>query len=124
MKNHILAFSVDRNMLHTLEFILEAEQFTVSTASDRMELQELLGRDRSIHLMILDTNNSAGSSLEPHSIPQIRDRLFPVIILTGAPHGRRQRNTAEWKGISWMEKPVDRETLLRTITDLLREKDA
>ena len=123
MRSHILAFSSDRNMLHTLEFILEAEQFEVTTTSSWMDLYELLIlSEHSIRLMILDTNGSGENSFDFLSDPEPRTRDIPIIVL-GSPRGRRQKNDPKGSEISWMEKPVDRETLLRTITMLLRDKN-
>lgn len=122
MRNHILAFSSDRNMLHTLEFLLEAEQFRVTTASFWTEVPELLKRTECpFHLMILDTDGSGGNGLELLSGSSARKRDIPIIVLTGSLRGQKKRNTPEENHVAWMEKPVNRETLLHTIAALLRE---
>jgi len=125
-RKHILVVDDERNMLRTMEFILEAAHYKVTAADDGREALEriLAARDSNspIDLLIVDIRMPGLTGME---LMDELDRLnvdMPVFVITG--HGDKELVIELLrKGCrEYLDKPFDDEELVKRVATLLDEK--
>jgi len=123
----IIIVDDDRDILDSLQTILEARQYTVITAADKAEGMEKI-RTEKPDLAILDVmmstwNDGFEMSRELKKDPQFKD--MPILMLTGVKQktGMDFKSTAgdpTWCPVdSFLEKPVEPEILIEEVKKLL-----
>ena len=86
-RKHILVVDDERNMLRTLEFILEAADYRVTAVEDgRKALEEMLAareRDIPIDLLILDIQMPGLTGMELLDDLHRMNLEIPIFVITG-----------------------------------------
>jgi CheY-like chemotaxis protein len=125
-RKHILVVDDEQNMLLTIQFILEVENYQVTTAQNgRQALAKILAAKNSgndIELLILDIQMPCLTGL------QLIDELkrlginIPILVITG--YGNRElARELMLKGCGeLLNKPFDDEELIKRITMLLEKR--
>lgn len=121
----ILIVDYDPTSLNTLTQIFEPGRFQVIRASDGQSAYEKFKEDKP-DLVILEAilPKMHGFDLTKRISEESRGRV-PVIIVTGLYRGPQYRMEAlsTFGAADYLEKPVDREKLLRTVLSLLSEEE-
>ena len=123
----IIVVDDDRDILDSLQAILEARQYTVITAADKAEGMEKIKTEKP-DLAILDVmmstwNDGFEMSRELKKDPQFKN--MPILMLTGVKQktGIDFKSTAgdpTWCPVdSFLEKPVEPEILIEEVRKLL-----
>ena len=117
----------DQDIRDSLQAILEARQYTVSTAADKAEGMEKIRTERP-HLAILDVmmstwNDGFEMSRELKKDPKFKH--MPILMLTGVKEktGMDFKSTAgdpTWCPVdAFLEKPIEPEVLIEEVEKLL-----
>ncbi len=121
----ILIVDYDPTSLNSLAQIFEPGRFQVIQASDGLSAYEKFKEDKP-DLVILEAilPKMHGFDLTKRISEESRGRV-PVIIVTGLYRGPQYRMEAlsTFGAADYLEKPVDREKLLRTVLSLLSEEE-
>ena len=123
----IIVVDDDQDIRDSLQAILEARQYIVSTAADKAEGMEKIRTERP-HLAILDVmmstwNDGFEMSRELKKDPKFKH--MPILMLTGVKEktGIDFKSTAgdpTWCPVDgFLEKPVDPEVLIQEVEKLL-----
>ncbi len=123
-RKHILVLDDDLNLRRSLEFILEAADFRVTSEGDsRKALEKVLstrdGSAGSIDLLITDIQMPGLTGLQ--LIDELRRRAFtmPVLVITGYGDARL-REALKTRGCnSCLDKPFDEEKLIEEVFRIL-----
>jgi len=122
-KKHILVVDDEENMLHTMEFILEAADHRVTTARNGREALKriLAAKDESspVDLLIADVQMPSLTGLELIDELSRLDISVPVLVITGYGNRKlaielRRRGYGEY-----LDKPFDDEELVKRVAMLL-----
>jgi CheY-like chemotaxis protein len=119
----LLVVDDDPSVRQMLVQILEEEGYMVHTASTGKEALLLLEENALPNAMILDLmmpDMKGDEFLETARIRYGRDRLPPVLFLTGSKDGEVRANRLEVE--DYLPKPFDSETLLRRIRRMIEAK--
>jgi DNA-binding response OmpR family regulator len=125
-KKHILVVEDEENMLHAMEFILEAADHKVTAAKSSQEaLKKILAaKDESspVDLLIADFQMPPLTGLELIDELNRLDIDMPVLVITGYGNKKlvvelRRRGCDEY-----LDKPFDDEELVKRVTMLLGKK--
>ncbi len=116
---HILVVDDDKNTRLLLRTVLEAENYTVTAASNGEEALEALDREH-IDLVVLDIMMPKLSGYEFTKAVRSTDESLPILMVSA-----RQLPEDKHKGFlvgtdDYMTKPIDQEELLLRIKALLR----
>lgn len=128
-RKHILVTDDEKNILRTLEFILEAANYRVSLADRGQKALEIILRNRNseshIDLLITDLQMPDMSGL---TLIQELNKMginIPKMVITG--HGSKDVviHLMQNRCNDYMEKPIDDEELLKRVELLIQasEKD-
>lgn len=123
---HILIADDEKQMLQTLEFILEVARFRVSLAANANEALRLIDiahkTRHPVDLVITDIQMPGGSGLELLRQLQALYPELPVLVITG--HGNREIiKVIRQQGCNEiLEKPVEEAQLLKCIERLATKK--
>jgi two-component system, cell cycle response regulator CpdR len=120
MKKHVLVVDDDVAVGQAMKRVLETAGYEVGLAQD--------GDEATVHflpgqtdLLLLDLNLPSQSGWDVFERLTTRYPLVPVIIITGMPN---QHSTAVAAGVSAiMEKPIEATALLKTVTEVLAERN-
>jgi DNA-binding response OmpR family regulator len=119
-KKKILAVDDEPNILMSIEFILEMEEYEVHTARDGEEALEVAGR---VHpdLILLDINMPFKDGYEVCRIIRERDDLrdTKVVMLTAKGQTLEKKKGLEVGADEYIAKPFSAEDLLEKIRTLL-----
>ena len=114
----ILLVDDDAGVRGSLRDVLVEEGYFVIPAHDGQQALELIG-SLSVDLVLLDLNMPRKNGWDTFERLSAEHPLVPIVLITGRPN---QLFTALGAGVgALLEKPLDIETLLRTITRLLAE---
>ena len=123
---HIFVVDNEQNMLRTLAFILEAAEYSVTTAGNGREALEKIqmARDRHIpiDLLITDVRMPGLTGLE--LIDELR-RLHidvPVFVVTGFGDKKLVIELLRRGCEEYLDKPFDDEELIQRVTRLLAKR--
>jgi len=131
---NILVIDDDRDMVNTIQIILESRKYKVTTAYNGQE--GYLQIEKNIpDLIILDVMMSTDTEGFDLAYKLKRDKLYqdiPILMLTSFPQEIVRQGPEKFQhimGESWpvsefMEKPVDPDELLATIGEILGEKES
>ena len=116
---HILVVDDDKNTRRFLRAVLEAENYTVTTAADGREALEVMDREH-IDLVVLDIMMPNMDGYEFTSLLRSTNSELPILMVTA-----RQLPEDKKKGFlvgtdDYMTKPIDDEEMLLRIKALLR----
>ncbi|MHB9029929.1 MAG: hypothetical protein ACYC9O_14270 [Candidatus Latescibacterota bacterium] len=114
MPARILIVGTDRNTLTTLEFLLEAEGYRVSTVLGTVDAIALSGAEIPADLLILDAGRPGDNSLDGMKRFAERGMQLPAIVIASRPEKIRFGNAS-------IEKPIRKDMLLRTVEELLHD---
>ncbi len=118
MKKRLLIVDDDVAVREAMKRVLETAGYEVGLAQDA-EAAALQFLPEQSDLLLLDLNLPSRSGWEVFERLTTRYPLVPVIIITGMP---TQYPTAVAAGVSaLMEKPIEPEALLKTISEVLAE---
>ena len=126
-RSHILVADDEENMLNTLEFILEAADYQVSTATDGQQaLQTILKSRKNNHpvdLLVTDIQMPKLTGLELIERLKNLELDIPVLVITG--YGNRQMIIDLMRiGCSdYLDKPIDEEEFLQRVGSLVGKKN-
>jgi DNA-binding NtrC family response regulator len=120
MKKHVLVVDDDAAVRHSMRRVLETAGYEVGLAQNAEEATaECLPEQTD--LLLLDLNLPSQSGWDVFERLTTRYPLVPVIIITGMPN---QYSTAVAAGVSaLMEKPIEATALLKTVTEVLAERN-
>ena len=116
---HILVVDDDKNTRRLLRAVLEAENYTVTTAGDGEEALAVMDREH-IDLVVLDIMMPHMDGYEFTSLLRSANNDLPILMVTA-----RQLPEDKKKGFlvgtdDYMTKPIDEEEMLLRIKALLR----
>ena len=120
MKKHVLVVDDDPAVRQAMKRVLESAGYEVGVAQngDEATAQFLPAQT---DLLLLDLNLPSQSGWDVFERLTTRYPLVPVIIITGLPN---QYSTAVAAGVSaLMEKPVEATALLKTVSEVLAERN-
>jgi len=123
-RKHILLVDDDLNLLRSLEFILEAADFRVTTEANRQKALEkviLAGKDqaKSIDLLITDIQMPGLTGL------QLIDELcrlsfsVPVLVITAYGDSKLKKELSRRGGLYCLDKPFYEENLIQEVFRIL-----
>lgn len=121
MKDKILIIDDMEFILTALEILLSREGYDVSTAccyNDAME--KMSGTD--FNLVLTDIGLGDKTGIDVLKEVRKKDRFCPVILHTGAPDIKTETEGKRLGAYDYLPKPVDRETLLRSVRMALCHK--
>jgi len=119
-KRHILVVDDDENFLHSVQFILEAADYQVTTAGNGKEALQLIQAPEAFDLLITDIQMSCLAG------PQLLDELnrlhitMPRIAITAFGNKRLEVELQNKGCHEYLEKPFDAEELIRCVNCLLQ----
>jgi len=120
MKKRVLVVDDDAAVRQALKRVLETAGYEVGLAQDGEEATTQF-LPQQTDLLLLDLNLPSQSGWDVFERLTTRYPLVPVIIITGMPN---QYSTAVAAGISaLMEKPVEATALLKTVGEVLSERN-
>ena len=111
----VLVVDDNSDLRDALTFVLEAEGYTVTAASDGQEALVRLRSDLLPGVILLDLSmpNMDGSSFRHHQLEDPRLARIPVVVCSGE---RGARDAALRLGANgYIAKPMDVDTVLRTL---------
>jgi DNA-binding NtrC family response regulator len=121
MKARVLVIDDDASVRASLQKVLAADGYEVTTAADAPEGLERFSPDK-IDLVLLDLNLPSRSGWDVFERLTTDHPTLPLIIITGLSN---QFFTAAAAGVgALMEKPIDAPALLKTMDELLTEPPA
>ena len=119
MRQKILIIDDMEFILFALKMLLSREGYHVFTAcsySDAME--KMSGTD--FNLMLTDIGLGDKTGLDVLKEVRKKDHFCPVILHTGAPDIKTETEARRMGAYDYLSKPVERETLLRSVRMALR----
>ena len=122
-QKHILLVDDEPNLLNTIEFILEAANYRVSTAADGQKgLAKLLDYQKNniqVDLLITDIRMPRLSGIE--LIERIKQLGLQIPVMVMSNHGNRSMKLQlKQKGCDFfLDKPVNDDDLLRAIENII-----
>jgi DNA-binding NtrC family response regulator len=120
MKKRVLVVDDDAAVRQALKRVLETAGYEVGVAQDGEEATTQFLPEQT-DLLLLDLNLPSQSGWDVFGRLTSRYPLVPVIIITGMPN---QYATAVAAGVSaLMEKPVEATALLKTVGEVLAERN-
>lgn len=116
---HILVIDDDKNIRRLIQAVLEAENYTVSTAVDGIEALNILGSQH-IDLIVLDIMMPKMNGYE--FTETIREQKIDIpILMVSAKHEPSDKHKGFIVGTDdYITKPIDQEEMLLRIKALLR----
>ncbi len=116
---HILVVDDDKNTRRLLKAVLEADHYTVSTASDGEEALAVMDREH-IDLAVLDIMMPKMDGYEFTSLLRAANNDLPILMVTARqlPEDKKQGFLVGTD--DYMTKPIDEEEMLLRIKALLR----
>ena len=125
-RKHILVVDDDLNMLRSMEFILEAADFDVSTARNGREGLEkiMVARDRhqTIDLLITDIQMPVLTGVQLIDELHRMNLSLPVLAVT-AYGDQKLKNELARRGCAYfLDKPFDDERFIRNVSTILENK--
>ena len=121
MAEKILIVDDMKFLLTALEILLSREGYDVSTAcsyNDAME--KMSGTD--FNLVLTDIGLGDKTGIDVLKEVRKKNHFCPVILHTGAPDIKTETEGKRLGAYDYLSKPVDRETLLRSVRMALRDK--
>ena len=123
-KRHILIVDDEPNMLHTLEFILEAADYSVTTTADGQDALEriLASRENSspIDLLITDIRMPGLTGLQLVDELNHLDLKMPILVITAYGNQALPIKLTAAGCADCLDKPFNHDELIRRV-DLLFE---
>ena len=120
MKKHVLVVDDDLAVRQAMKRVLESAGYEVGLAQNGEEATTQF-LPAQTDLLLLDLNLPSQSGWDVFERLTTRYPLVPVIIITGLPN---QYSTAVAAGVSaLMEKPVEATALLKTVSEVLAERN-
>lgn len=120
MNKRVLIVDDDVGVRKSIKRVLERAGYEVSMAEDGAQAEAQCAPERT-DLLLLDLNLPSRNGWDVFERLTTRNPLLPVIIITGMPG---QYRTALAAGVgAIMEKPIEPQALLRTISEVLAEDD-
>ncbi len=127
-KKHIVVADDEENMLRSFEFILEAADYKVSSATDGREALSIIREARKnrqpVDLLITDLLMPGMSGTE--LIAELRAARIdiPVLVITG--HGSKEALVELMRlGCNdYLDKPIEDEELLNRISQLINQQES
>lgn len=120
MKKHVLVVDDDPAVRQAMKRVLESAGYEVEVAQNGEEATAQF-LPAQTDLLLLDLNLPSQSGWDVFERLTTRYPLVPVIIITGLPN---QYSTAVAAGVSaLMEKPVEATALLKTVSEVLAERN-
>ena len=120
MNKRVLIVDDDVGVRKSIKRVLEEAGYEVRVAEDGEQAEAQCAPDRT-DLLLLDLNLPSRSGWDVFERLTTRNPLLPVIIITGMPGQYRTALAAGAGAI--MEKPIEPQALLRTISEVLAEDD-
>jgi len=126
-RKHILVVDDERNMLRTLEFILEAADYRVITAEDgRKAMEKILAARASelpIDLLILDIQMPGVTGMELiDDLNRLRIEI-PVFVITGYGDKAMVVELLRRGCTEYLDKPFDDEEFLRRVASCFGQRE-
>jgi CheY-like chemotaxis protein len=127
----IIVIDDDPGIRDSLQTILASRQYTVITASDRIEGMEKIKAEKP-DLLILDIMMSSwldGLDMSKMLKDDLQFRDMPILILTGVKERttfdfRPKKNGPDWCSVdAYLDKPVEPDVLLAEVEKLLSKKN-
>jgi two-component system, OmpR family, alkaline phosphatase synthesis response regulator PhoP len=126
----ILIVDDDRDLVHSIQIVLESKQYTVRTAHNGKEGFKKV-EEKLPDLIILDVmmaTDTDGFDLAYKLRNQERYQDVPILMLTAFPQKMAETGPEkfqhilgeEWPVTQFMEKPVDPDVLLQAVAALLQ----
>lgn len=126
----ILIVDDDRDLVHSIQIVLESKQYTVRTAYNGKEAFKKV-EEKLPDLIILDVmmaTDTDGFDLAYKLRNQERYQEVPILMLTAFPQKMAETGPEkfqhilgeEWPVTQFMEKPVDPDVLLQAVAALLQ----
>ncbi|HXT10910.1 MAG TPA: response regulator [Candidatus Angelobacter sp.] len=116
MKKHILVVDDDSSIRQSLQKILKAAGYDVTTAPDGASAEDLFGK---ADLLVLDLNLPIQDGWDVLGHVNAEHPLLPVIVVTGLAD---QLDEQTIPGASaFLEKPIEVPSLLKTIESLVNQ---
>jgi DNA-binding NtrC family response regulator len=112
MQTRILIVGPDRNTLTTLEFLLEAEGYGVSTVLGSFDAIFFSREKIPADLLILDAGRPGDNNMDDMRRFTERSIPLPAIVISSRPEKINFGNAS-------IEKPVRKDTLLSTVEKVL-----
>lgn len=120
VKKQVLVVDDDAAVRQAIKRVLESAGYQVGLAQDGDEATAHFLPERT-NLLLLDLNLPSQSGWDVFERLTTRYPLVPVIIITGMPN---QYSTAVAAGVSaLMEKPIEATALLKTVGEVLAERN-
>lgn len=124
-QKHILVVEDETETLHIIEYILRANHYKVSTATNGDKAFEIIlkyeRRKKPIDLLITDIQMPDFSGEELLDCINLIGTTFPIIVITGYGNEELQLEV-KFKGCKkYIEKPFSKHELLEGVQDLLKK---
>lgn len=124
MKKHILVVEDEKNLLATMEFILEAANYQVTLVEDGQKaLKQILDfRDQNIpvDVLVTDIRMPRMGGLELLSRLYHQGIQIPTLVITNHGSEELRKKLAKWDCIYCLDKPLDDEKILNHIALLIQ----
>lgn len=115
----ILVVDDDKNIRRLIQAVLEAEKYTVVTASNGLEALEVMDREH-VDLVILDIMMPGMDGYELTGVLRQNDNNLPILMIS-AKHMPEDKRKGFLVGTDdYITKPIDEEEMLLRIKALLR----
>ena len=106
-------------LLDALETLLSRQGYCVSTACNYNDaMEKMSGTD--FNLVLTDIGLGDKTGLDVLKEVRKKDHFCPVILHTGAPDIKTETEARRMGAYDYLSKPVERETLLRSVRMALR----
>ena len=121
MKEKILIIDDVEFIVTSLEMLFSREGYHVSTACSYSDaVEKMSGTD--YNLVITDIGLGDKTGIDVLKEVRKKDRFCPVILFTGAPDIKTESEAKRLGAYDYLAKPIERETLLRSVRMALRNK--
>lgn len=116
---HILVVDDDKHTRMLLRAILQAENYTVTTAADGIDALQILDREH-IDLVVLDIMMPRMNGYEFTQLIRETDNFLPILMLTAKTLPADEKQGFIVGTDDYITKPIDKDKLLLRIKALLR----
>ncbi len=124
MRKHVLVVEDDKNLLATMEFILEAANYQVTLVEDGQKaLKQILdyrNQKIAVDVLVTDIRMPRMGGLELLSRLSKEGIKIPTLVVTNHGSEELRKQLATWDCIECLEKPLDDEQILKHIALLLQ----